>query len=126
MRVRGPHRSAHPHDLEGDARAGTMRAYRQGRSVAVTGRWGERSAQERPAHVDGCVRCAAWLGSPVLCRDGASGRSWRLMDVVGSALLPRTKNKAIIEAFAGHLGEESDWETTTYCPSRRLVSRSNI
>lgn len=51
------------------------------------------------------------------------------MDVRGTLwtnLLPRTKNKATIEVFAGHLGEESDWETTTYCPSTRLVSRSKF
>ena len=52
---------------------------------------------------------------------------WLYMDVSGilwTNLLPRPKNKATIEVFAGHLGEESDWETTTYCPSTRLVSRS--
>lgn len=60
-----------------------MRAYGQGRSAAITSRWGERSAQERPPHVGGCKRCAAVGGSPVLRSDGASGHSWRLMDVVG-------------------------------------------
>lgn len=39
-------------------------------------------------------------------------------------LLPGTKNKATIEVFAGHLGEESVRETTTYAPSKCLVSRS--
>ncbi|MGE3891453.1 MAG: hypothetical protein AB7F79_07615, partial [Steroidobacteraceae bacterium] len=39
-------------------------------------------------------------------------------------LLPGTKNKATIEVFAGHLGEEIVWETTTYAPSKRLFSRS--
>ena len=49
------------------------------------------------------------------------------MDVRGTLwtnLLPRTKNKATIEVFAGQPNEESVWETTTYCPSTRLVSRS--
>ena len=49
------------------------------------------------------------------------------LDVCGTLwtnLLPRTKNKATIEVFAGQPNEESDWETTTYCPSTRLVSRS--
>ncbi|MGE4243261.1 hypothetical protein, partial [Ramlibacter sp.] len=41
-------------------------------------------------------------------------------------LLPGTKNKATIEVFAGHLGEEIVWETTTYAPSKRLVSRSTF
>lgn len=50
------------------------------------------------------------------------------LDVCGTLwtnLLPRTKNKATIEVFAGQPNEESDWETTTYCPSTRLVSRSS-
>lgn len=49
------------------------------------------------------------------------------LDVCGTLwtnLLPRTKNKATIEVFAGQPNEESVWETTTYCPSTRLVSRS--
>ena len=51
------------------------------------------------------------------------------LDVCGTLwtnLLPRTKNKATIEVFAGQPNEESDWETTTYCPSTRLVSRSSF
>lgn len=51
------------------------------------------------------------------------------LDVCGTLwtnLLPRTKNKATIEVFAGQPNEESDWETTTYCPSTRLVSRSRF
>lgn len=51
------------------------------------------------------------------------------LDVCGTLwtnLLPRTKNKATIEVFAGQPNEESVWETTTYCPSTRLVSRSRI
>jgi len=50
------------------------------------------------------------------------------MDVLGilwTILLPRTKNKATIEVFAGHLSEESVRETTTYAPSACLVSRSS-
>lgn len=51
------------------------------------------------------------------------------MDVGGvlwTPPLPGTQNKATIEVFAGHLGEESDWEATTYRPSKRLVSRSKF
>lgn len=51
------------------------------------------------------------------------------LDVCGTLwtnLLPRTKNKATIEVFAGQPNEESVWETTTYCPSTRLVSRSSF
>lgn len=51
------------------------------------------------------------------------------LDVCGTLwtnLLPRTKNKATIEVFAGQPNEESVWETTTYCPSTRLVSRSSL
>lgn len=40
--------------------------------------------------------------------------------------LPRMKNEATIEVFARQDGEESDWETTTYGLSKRLVSRSKF
>lgn len=51
------------------------------------------------------------------------------MDLVGflwTNSLPRTQNKATIEVFAKHHGEGSDWESTTYCPSIRLVTRSSF
>lgn len=51
----------------------------------------------------------------------------RSVDVSGTLwtiFLPGTKNKATIEAFADHLGEGRAWESTTYCSSKRLVSRS--
>lgn len=51
------------------------------------------------------------------------------MDVSGTLwtiLLPGTKNKATIEVFAEHLGEEIVRETTTYAPSASLVSRSKF
>lgn len=53
----------------------------------------------------------------------------RSVDVSGTLwtiFLPGTKNKATIEAFADHLGEGRAWESTTYCSSKRLVSRSKF
>lgn len=53
----------------------------------------------------------------------------RSVDVSGTLwtiFLPGTKNKATIEAFADHLGEGRAWESTTYCSSKRLVSRSRF
>ena len=49
------------------------------------------------------------------------------LDLTGSFWtnsLPRMKNEATIEVFARQDGEESDWETTAYGLSKRLVSRS--
>lgn len=51
------------------------------------------------------------------------------LDLTGSFwtnLLPRVKNEATIKVFASQASEESDWETTAYGLSKRLVSRSNI
>lgn len=84
-------------------------------------------------HDDGCgADNRAWMMSS---RQSPTTmyRSWvwctecSSLDVCGTLwtnLLPRTKNKATIEVFAGQSNEESVWETTTYCPSTRLVSRS--
>lgn len=50
------------------------------------------------------------------------------LDLTGSFwtnLLPRVKNEATIKVFASQASEESDWETTAYGLSKRLVSRSN-
>lgn len=86
-------------------------------------------------HDDGCgADNRAWMMSS---RQSPTTmyRSWvwctecSSLDVCGTLwtnLLPRTKNKATIEVFAGQSNEESVWETTTYCPSTRLVSRSSI
>lgn len=49
------------------------------------------------------------------------------LDLTGSFwtnLLPRVKNEATIKVFASQASEESDWETTAYGLSKRLVSRS--
>ncbi len=65
----------------------------------------------------------AMCGVRVWCAECAS------LDVDGflwTNLLPGTKNKATIEVFAGHLGEESVRETTTYALSKRLFSRSTF
>ena len=51
------------------------------------------------------------------------------LDLTGSFwtnLLPRVKNEATIKVFASQASEESDWETTAYGLSKRLVSRSNF
>ena len=51
------------------------------------------------------------------------------MDLTGSFwtnLLPRVKNEATIKVFASQASEESDWETTAYGLSKRLVSRSRL
>ena len=48
------------------------------------------------------------------------------LDLTGSFwtnLLPRVKNEATIKVFASQASEESDWETTAYGLSKRLVSR---
>ena len=50
------------------------------------------------------------------------------LDLTGSFwtnLLPRVKNEATIKVFASQASEESDWETTAYGLSKRLVSRSS-
>lgn len=86
-------------------------------------------------HDDGCgADNRAWMMSS---RQSPTTmyRSWvwctecSSLDVCGTLwtnLLPRTKNKATIEVFAGQSNEESVWETTTYCPSTRLFSRSSF
>ena len=51
------------------------------------------------------------------------------LDLTGSFwtnLLPRVKNEATIKVFASQASEESDWETTAYGLSKRLVSRSSF
>lgn len=51
------------------------------------------------------------------------------LDLTGSFwtnLLPRVKNEATIKVFASQASEESDWETTAYGLSKRLVSRSRF
>lgn len=51
------------------------------------------------------------------------------LDLTGSFwtnLLPRVKNEATIKVFASQASEESDWETTAYGLSKRLVSRSTV
>ena len=51
------------------------------------------------------------------------------LDLTGSFwtnLLPRVKNEATIKVFASQASEESDWETTAYGLSKRLVSRSKF
>ncbi|WP_431798200.1 hypothetical protein SGO26_31270 (plasmid) [Cupriavidus metallidurans] len=51
------------------------------------------------------------------------------MDLTGSFwtnLLPRVKNEATIKVFASQASEESDWETTAYGLSKRLVSSSSF
>lgn len=51
------------------------------------------------------------------------------LDLTGSFwtnLLPRVKNEATIKVFASQASEESDWETTAYGLSKRLVSRSKV
>ena len=51
------------------------------------------------------------------------------LDLTGSFwtnLLPRVKNEATIKVFASQASEESDWETTAYGLSKRLVSRSRL
>ena len=51
------------------------------------------------------------------------------LDLTGSFwtnLLPRVKNEATIKVFASQASEESDWETTAYGLSKRLVSRSKL